>query len=959
MATSTKVATVICAIVLLPCLVKGNLVKSFPLNNIGDRIRINCGGEGNKKVAADQTGWVKSDSYTRSVAADEISARRAQGLVRDARFAKRGSLKYVLPAGSGTFRVRLMLVPYSDTKSEMQITVNGEVKNLSPHSKRFNSLAFDKVSGPSITVVVRNKKGASFVNGIVVVRTGASPRSTPVPTPKPTIKPPQPEPEPRPKPGPKSVTFPVWKGKPSGASQDFGRAPKAGVHPRVWFGPDRLPELRRLLLDTPQSCDDDLCHKPNAEVAGAAGFLYMKMRILTGRYNEPMMDGKSRFSNLFDRLKKGDTSSGALNDLKKLGGSIGHEQAAKGGAGYWGMYGLLAGANFAGLIKEEEQFNRKELATALASMCILHNKFYKQDNGDKFHHDAQVDLGLAYDFAASYMSESQKKPCRELIMKMIRGRKEIGQEGYLGAPWRTNWNHQGWHEHIVVLALSVYGEPGTDGEPERFMKECLEVQTKWFDYGISEGGYGREEIYYFNLGLMWAQPAQLAIARYGDKYNLVQKSWLGNERIYRQMLYHFYTKMIPGSTFTSFSGGNDPPRAQTMWQYLFPNDPIAHFNFQNAYWNDLWGDNALQMATFAVEPMKTLSMKEVAEAKNLPLSWMCRDRGRMIAKSSWDDDALSVDFEMRLDTYRSGHIASQPNSFYLYALGQAWIVKNDLYGDSYESSSMILIDGKGCSGVENGAKWMMPGMWNDYKHSETGITMGSADAAVSYTYESTCLGGTKCTDNPGFKSKSFGLKTDMFYQDWMEEDVGYKLLTLRNPMAYAHRTVQLVRGKTPFVLVTDDYKKDDDDTHSFTWYVNVPNGAYQTYLSDSVIEESSKRNEIVLRRQGPGGDGNGAPRLLMRLVDWDGSIDKDLAFVKANVKSVRTGSSKSLSRIMITTSSKVGRFRFFFCPFREGEKIPTTSFDKSKETLSVGLSAGTRRFKYVAGKDGRTIVSEL
>ena len=44
-----------------------------------------------------------------------------------------------------------------------------------------------------------------------------------------------------------------------------------------------------------------------------------------------------------------------------------------------------------------------------------------------------------------------------------------------------------------------------------------------------------------------------------------------------------------------------------------------------------------------------------------------------------------------------------------------------------------------------------------------------------------------------------------------------------NPVKQALRTLVLVKGARPFVLIADDYQK-DDKIHDYLWVANVPFG---------------------------------------------------------------------------------------------------------------------------------------
>lgn len=82
-------------------------------------------------------------------------------------------------------------------------------------------------------------------------------------------------------------------------------------------------------------------------------------------------------------------------------------------------------------------------------------------------------LGMAYDFSATWMNEDQKKLMRRVIKKSVAGKRAYGQNGPLR--WRdTNW--VGWDLNIIVSAVAIEGEEGYDPEIIKVCNETLSIK---------------------------------------------------------------------------------------------------------------------------------------------------------------------------------------------------------------------------------------------------------------------------------------------------------------------------------------------------------------------------------------------------------------------------------------------------------------------------------------------------
>lgn len=778
------------------------------------------------------------------------------------------------------------------------------------------------------------------------------------------------------KPASTSSEFPMWsKNTPDGGARKFTKAPAPGIHPRVLLTPEDLETLRQNALKILPGDDDLVRPKRNLQgLVTAQSYTYLKAGLVQGfPYGDTDALFTGKYGDVYAKLAKGDLSVN-LDNVKLMSSNV-----AEGGLGREGLYGKLSGAAFITLIKPEDKYYiENEIATAVSTTCAIHLKSYKQPSIDFFYHDASADVGLAYDFSATWMTKSQRQPCIDLISAMLTGRQEYGMASdFTSRPQKHNLNWVGWHEHIVILAASIIGDvsPSKTFDPTQYIRDATKVQSLWYPNTVTEAGLAREGGGYFGLSLNWALPAGIAVARASnpDYFQTLPE-------IYRSSLYFFMLK-TPWQSWDSQWHGDSAyafrPRAQCLLAHIFPEDPLAQYVVQNSWKDPLAVIEPLMCGIFASRGAGgDDNMGNVAEVKSIPRVFFDRDRGEGLVRSGWKKDDLMVDFENRLDSFRLGHIHADRLSFYVYARGRKWFVDNPKGDVENAAHQTVRIDGLGMGGGSDAQGRNMwpgfPGKWENFDDNGE-VTVMAGSAKESYGLALRCLEKDQyeCRTNK-YTADMFNYVKDPLVLDWMSDaedgKVGDDENAVFNPVEKAFRTVAVTHGgvKRPFVIIVDDFKKDDKERR-YEWLGNVPfKGMQWRHEDDDVIEDTAMKSgdfDVILKYSEDGNEA-ASPRLLVRVLQHSGSLlvkphVEDIKIRTRDAQSSKLGGKERTGRVVrFETRSKIGEFVTLAFPFAVGEDLPVTSVESGADGMLKVVVDG-KAFGIEAGQDGRRRISSL
>jgi hypothetical protein len=169
-----------------------------------------------------------------------------------------------------------------------------------------------------------------------------------------------------------------------------------------------------------------------------------------------------------------------------------------------------------------------------------------------------------------------------------------------------------------------------------------------------------------------------------------------------------------------------------------------------------------------------------------------------------------------------------------------------------------------------------------------------------------------------------------------------------NPVQYAFRTCGLVRGKHPYVIVSDDVRK-DDEPHDYAWLMQVPD---DVALEAIVVPKAPAIEEfdIILA--------DGTDRRLLVRVLQAGAKPADLAACRRGVQFetyVREHRRQvtPYRRLVLPARGVTGTFRVLLFPFRAGQRLPQTAWNAKRAELQVAWRDQQDTIAFAPRQDGR------
>ena len=366
-------------------------------------------------------------------------------------------------------------------------------------------------------------------------------------------------------------------------------------------------------------------------------------------------------------------------------------------------------------------------------------------------------------------------------------------------------------------------------------------------YGIYDDGTPTEGTHYFNFGMgSGGSMSLVAMARRGD--NLLQHPHL-------YALRNWYTSVIEPFG-VEFAMHGDTPNANgglldnyVLMKNLWPDDPVIDFIWRNRVgdkytkityrgdfmfaalfpqdWQseqammidsptgDKWGADAHdRLSTELMAPW-------TAPALNLPLTHFSSERGFLVTRTGWNRNDMALHVECRRDAIGPGHQHSNQNDFTLSALGRQWVVERGFHRADTAMHSCILIDGKGQG------NFTAPGRFITYlDHPFATAVVG--DARDAYTYRHTFSWRPNI---PG---------------SWSPSPINPNVIaSVYNPVQYAFRSVIMVRGDHPYLLIVDDVRK-DDAPHLYQFLLQVPDDLELASVEDShiTLQKTSDQDDL-------------------------------------------------------------------------------------------------------------------
>jgi hypothetical protein len=768
------------------------------------------------------------------------------------------------------------------------------------------------------------------------------------------------------------------------AGKTLSAVPAPGIHPRILMSPEDIPEVRRRLETT--------------EVGRSM------LKDVRDRLDSTIYKSGTKYQRAYQALVDGDYAAfQKIDEAEKLG-TTGHYQKAV-------TYEIMLQSFVAMLYGDEAKGTASAAAIATwASGMTPKFKTWRatEDNmsrltsanatGANMLYGMQR-LGYTYDFAYNFMSDEQRDSVRGAIATLTHGAYIFGME--LPEHYRM-WNWMNVGNHFPLLALSIEGEEGYD---ERIYPKAIELFTDYITRNYSKKGSSTEAAGYTSFGWRWGAPMMIAAARRGDHLATIDR--------YRAIAtWHANVALPNGSGAMSHGdGGNFIPGMEEVqvMKYLYPEDPVVDYNWQNYVLTLARGKKANDDAQIiaplicALDGMKNTDGSYIdydAGAKlDLPTTFYDEERGSLIARTAWDKDAVMFQMEARTDSFYACHEHADRGNFNLIAHGKNWS-RDGFRSVESRYHNMVLIDGKG-QGM-----WAPPANWMKVQEDDDAV-FGICD--TKYAYDWVWPKGIVGSDpaDPKFKLGRFASYTTVvdFYQenyDWeyethpnvvqhfdgfvhpnalMWDEDGWTVRIPHNPVQRAFRTAGLVKGKHPYVLVVDDIQK-DDEVHLYEWNLmldmdTITLGITEKYGVEGFHSHPLKfgyeqqYTDILLGDSETTRSGNryspkkGDPLLLVRVLhkaepgivpgyDSRPNIRVE-TFEKKDALETSAGRTFGLDRRLVVASRAVAPdFRILLYPHRHGDPLPDTNFAVDGTSLTVEWPGQKDTYQLNKDDSGRT-----
>lgn len=762
-------------------------------------------------------------------------------------------------------------------------------------------------------------------------------------------------------------------------------APAVGVHPRIYFNAEEIPDIINRLNNTNNGKEtarkmrafNILLHNGKANFnpksdynAAQAGMVYV---------SNP---GYSDCSEGYVKLLKGDTTDYSIFLTAR--------------ANKWTS--ALCMEAFECLIKKGQKKDNeigisyeqraKDLATVLTTIAktsLERGAINPAKGSGGVASAVGVGLAIAYDLNYWAMTFEQRNIVRKAIAACVPNKPINFADDHEPYATAGNWVTLDCFEPITNFAIE--GEEGYKPELTKAWMRLLYnfVTYGWYNTGCPWEGLGKN---YLMMG------QQIAFAKRG--FSLLghpNVKAFGNNYL-PNLIQPFGFAFMGEDTWGGF--GPDPKLGRYRfhaidaigYKYAYPNDPAIDFVWRNFAGNNIDGKEVLDYSknfdpgSHNYFDIMTILGAYVDDAKpgdwteqnkvalKNKLDFFEENRGQAILRSDFSPNALMANFYVRQNF--GGHTYADRNDFAFSALGRIWFTKRWGGGgfDETDAQSCILVDGKGMAITKKeGNKCRIPAKMERWTTTnELSQATGNATYAYSWEYSWDNLPANK--DNK-LLGKDGWVKETKTLNDFRANPISEPFYNIPfydyaiwgngpkgnlermvkrpfNPMEKVFRTLAMSRGKHPFLMVVDDIQK-DASTHKYEWVAQ---------LSDDIeldkIVPSKYKNEqcfdVILKEK------KGNLKLLVRVLNLSDYTVGNVPNVKVEQHTYLASNDKNMTvyRLAVTSNSISPNFKIMILPLKEKEEIPTTIWNDNKTKLSITWKDDKKTIEMITDKMGST-----
>ena len=761
--------------------------------------------------------------------------------------------------------------------------------------------------------------------------------------------------------------------------------PAPGVHPRIYFTPDDLPDLRHRLKQT--QCGQ-----------AAWNNLLCWTEMMKGRYDDKAPYAKNDvWQGGFGGLH-GPVPLFRLGVPREKGFAYNHHPAAArnyralvdGSATsfpdyYWNVFSLEA---FRCLIENDEA-GAKDLAKAVITAMKLDQAKRAADKKASNPPDEPVgrfQLAFVYDFIFNWLTPAQHAAIHDELANSTWHHDNYGTFNTAEGS-RSNW---ATFSYWLFEVLGIEDEPGFNDLKVRGM---FRGWRNLFTYGWFQSGATYEGEAKNQLGMDGVIPFAMREKEYGFQ-NLCGHPYL---RAYA-------TKFLPASVIPTLDGfikydllggahSRPMPPDSLGLKYMFPNDKVIDWIFRCAvgehYENvpdrcDGYRNDLLFFLCYATDfdPANNDPAK-----LNLPQTFFCGERALLMTRSSWDKDALMINLHTR--EANGGHPFADRNSIMVAGAGRVWSPPGYASFRTPENSAVV-IDGK--TQDEHS-----PGRMVDFA-DEPLATFAVGDAKYPwdwnlafvdktgggfYTAADVHAGKVKAPKGTGWTLENHSVndfaftKLSFAYLNTTLAESSHWILPVgavrpyfrqpNYPVQRAFRTAGLVRGVKPYALVVDDIQK-DSAVHHYDWTLALENDiqiakvekhgehGLDVILTGNDPQQKNPRGKTPLPPNVTGTIPAGQPMLLVRVLN----VNSTKPVVPTIVELPNLANPKNYSpirRLLIPADAVSPDFRVLLFAFHQGDALPQTTWNGDRTAVSVEAGGVKDRVEFIPGKSGKTSVA--
>ncbi len=478
--------------------------------------------------------------------------------------------------------------------------------------------------------------------------------------------------------------------------QRFKPAPAVGIHPRLLFNPEDVPDLRSRLTTTAtgQYFMTEIREMIQAELYGQKPAA-LPFSVTVGKYTSVYNDLANGSSASFAALSSADQDT---------------------------MMADMTYECFRVLIDDDHTQAAANAAMAMATACAgvvtpsIQAAIATQPPGYIDYRDVVQPLihrqyiAYAYDFIFNYATPAQQDAIRRSLLLATTNMWTIGLDS-VPAVYANASNWIPIHTlHLTMDSLAVEGETDSFGDAwdPALYPRLVSAMQRFMTMGCYKDGS-----FYEGMGKGTVNSEMyIPMAKHGD--------YLLAELATREHVRTFYMRcMVPWGANTSgqqvFEWDEDIGALGSakyvdvaVPKYAFPNDPLNDFVFRNDETESLAGQFWDFNRRFAFKSMdfllravcaqdydhsQTWTQENQSALGSLPLTYFSKDRGLLITRSDWTANALQLFFQPR--SLQGGHSHADRNTFVFSALGRQWVPYNGVHYDLSDFGSTVRIDGVG------------------------------------------------------------------------------------------------------------------------------------------------------------------------------------------------------------------------------------------------------------------------